>query len=315
MKFAWNTKVLGITFSALLSSGLGTAIAGDSIIIGAPKDRSEPGKEGKVDKGLFGKNLSKIDTDPLHGLNPGIPSSSGGRKSKLEERRQNAADEKKNFLLLNEGDLQKDDESNFGVNERAFSADGLEKEEKSRNYTFFTPTKSGKKNAKQDAEALRKGRQARQNEESENLLKTDKSVSAHTVPELNFQKMFEPSKSESALGPSKALTLESLFSKQSSPMEDKAFVGSAPAKSWIGGSSSPAGIYRSSSPALDFKPAVNPAPAPFFPAATPSLPTLPSQSDQGYGRPSFYPSAPAPARNESERAFTPPPREIPRRAF
>ncbi len=112
------------------------AVAGEPIVFGTEKIKVEPGKEKVPAQGPF--RLEKL-TSPapfdLNGLTPPIVPriNSGPRKDK---RQQNAEDEKKNWLLLDKGELQeKDDEKNF-LGLRDDGLDDLDKDKNSHDYTF-----------------------------------------------------------------------------------------------------------------------------------------------------------------------------------
>ncbi len=114
----------------------GRAVAGEPIVFGTEKIKAEPGKDKAPTQGPF--RLEKLTAPPpfeLNGLTPPIlpRSNSSHRKDK---RQQNAEDEKKNWLLLDQGELQdKDDEKNFlGV--RDDGLDDLDKSKDSHDYTF-----------------------------------------------------------------------------------------------------------------------------------------------------------------------------------
>jgi len=128
---------LALAILFISPGGLGRqAVAGEAIVFGKEKIKAEPGKEKAPTQGPF--RLEKLTTPPPFDLNTLSPSviprpNSSHRKDK---RQQNAEDEKKNWLLLDQGELQdKDDEKNFlGV--RDDGLDDLDKSKDSHDYTF-----------------------------------------------------------------------------------------------------------------------------------------------------------------------------------
>src|SRR4051794_36280938 len=97
--------------ACLAGTGASTLQAGEPIIIGNSKERLEPGKENKVETGLFGKSLGRIENaDPLQSISPTLLPNIYPRNARQEQRRRNEADERANWLLLDKGDLTKDNQ-------------------------------------------------------------------------------------------------------------------------------------------------------------------------------------------------------------
>ncbi|MDB6030387.1 MAG: hypothetical protein JWM16_725 [Verrucomicrobiales bacterium] len=301
-----------------------TLWAGEAIIIGTSKERVEPGKENKGENSMFGKSIGRGEnTDPLQTLTPSLLPNNQPRNSRLNQRRQDEADEKANWLLLDKGDLTKDNET-FGVNDRRYSADGLEKEDKSRDYTFRNvkgSSKPGLKNGKPNAELVRQLQQSRKDDDDSGpLLQSSKEpISLHAAPGLDFQKLFNPGKSDvGSMGSFKSQpSLGDLFGGPTSTGPEKA-LDSHPVifKEFLNGPSGGSGSdpYRSSPGAFSGN---APASTPFFPAAAPSMaPSFSGSSPaQSFGQGSPFSTA-TPASREPDRSSSPPPlKEFPRRVF
>jgi hypothetical protein len=326
--------IRAIALAACLAGAGGNGLwAGEAIIFGNSKERLEPGKENKAETGLFGKSLgSGANTDPLQSITPTLLPNIQPRNSRQELRRQNEADEKANWLLVNEGELTKKDET-FGVDDRRYSAEGLEKEDKSRNYTFRSMNngggKPGMKNGKPNTELLRQVQQSRrENGDSEAPLQASKDpIGLKTSSALDFQKLLNPEKSDNGvLGFSKSdFSLKDLFNNPSPAMSDRLqeshaakfndfLNGPAVANSSESFRGS-AGAYRSGGSGLDFTPGGGVS-TPAFPTATPGM-VVPSfvspAAGQNFGQanPFSTPASREPTRSSSQPA----PKEFPRRSF
>jgi hypothetical protein len=305
-----------------------TLSAGEAIIIGTPKERVEPGKENKSENSLFGKTIGRAEnTDPMQALTPSLLPNMQHRNSRLEQRRQDEADEKANWLLLDKGDLTKDNET-FGVNDRRYSADGLEKEDKSRDYTFRNvkgSSKPGIKNGKPNAELVRQMQQSRKDEDDSGpLLQSSKEPGGFNASSgLDLQKLFNSGKPDNGLmGSTKSeMSIKDLFGGSTPAMSDKMQeVHSARFNDFLNGPSGPSSSdpyagYRGSG-GSSFSPNAA-ASTPFFPAAAPSAaPSFSGSSPaQSFGQGNPF-STPAPASREPARSSSPPPlKEFPRRVF
>jgi hypothetical protein len=337
MKSAVKLSIRAFALAVCIAgTGVNSVEAGEPIIISNSKDRVEPGKENKAESGLFGKSLGRIqNTDPLQSISPTLLPTIHPHNARLDQRRQNEADEKANWLLLDKGDLTKDNEA-FGVDDRRYSADGLEKEDKSRDYTFRTVNGGGKpgmKNGKPNAELLHQIQKTRKDAaDLESSPLNNGAGGFQSTSDLNFQKMLDPGKSDRGFfGISKSdFGVKDIFSSPAPSMSDKVLeTHSAKFNDFLNGPS----LANSSDPfrsagagfgaggsGLDFGPK-GPAPSnPLFPAAAAS-PGIAGPSfaipaaDPNYGRANPY-SSPTPANREPARSYTPAAaKEFPRRTF
>lgn len=333
-------KAWAFALAACVSvAGPAATLAGEAIAIGKPSTRVEPGKENKPENGLFGKTIGKTaNTDPFQAVTPSVMPPVQPRNARQDKRLQNKADEKANFLLVPEGALTEDTDT-FGVNDKAFSLDGLEKKDSSRDYTFYTLTKQKQDNGKANPELLRQIHKAKQNRElNASLDKSENSSgSLHTAGGLDFQKLLGPGKAEkNLLAPARTdLSMQGLFTAPPAAVDNKAAQERHTAKfnEFLNGSSpaaannhgldafrNPGLEVKPASPALDFTPKA-PANNPLFPAAAAGgggLPAFGSPSaDPNFGRANpFSPTpSPAPAYREPARNHAPPPQDFPRRSF
>ena len=117
-------------------------LAGDPIILSTQKPRINPELEKTFDKDLL-RSWSKLpNRSPLDGYSS--PSeSSPPTDSRRDKKARDAQAEKKNWLLLEPGELQdQNDDASFGIKD--YSLDDLEKKEEVKDYTFYNmrPAKS-----------------------------------------------------------------------------------------------------------------------------------------------------------------------------
>ncbi|HEY0455513.1 MAG TPA: hypothetical protein VGE41_04015 [Verrucomicrobiae bacterium] len=214
-------RICSLALLVFMAGIAGRIFAGEAIIFSGQQGKSDPTKTTPAEKGLFRKFLDKPDTDPLSGLTPSIVPSMSPLSRKQTRRMQDAADEKKNWLLLGDGELSDKDkeETSFGVHDKQYSLDGLDKEEHTRDYMFYNlaqpkkPFKPGDKKA--TAEIMRQMKIHDDEEASlDTSVKTEKSnLGAHTATELDLKKLFEPGQKESSISGahSPELGLQGLF--------------------------------------------------------------------------------------------------------
>ena len=117
--------------------------AGEAVIFSNEKSRLEPRRP--TDAGSdFSRSWERSPgTSPFDVVVPPNMPRLNPADAKAEKRRQHVQDERKNWLLLEQGELtQKDNqESSFGVRDKDYGVDGLDKETGSRDYTFYPLTK------------------------------------------------------------------------------------------------------------------------------------------------------------------------------
>jgi hypothetical protein len=324
MKCAVQVTCYGFVW-CLSFAGLNTVgHAGEALIIGPEKGLIEPGKKSKSENPLFGGSIGKLDSpSPLGGLVPTIIPNGRSFSAKEQKRQRDAADEKANWILLDPGELQNKDEteSTFGVKEKDYSVEGLEKEDNSRDYTF----RGVGKTKKPTPEMLKQIQLIKQNkEEPESVSHSEgPSLSAHTASELNLKSLFEP-KTDKAFGNSGlgGLTLKDLFKAPMPGMnEDLQNKHKKDFDNFLRGSSGPAlrdgnDFKGGGSSPMDWTKAPANNNSPLFgstPAQTYKSPTAPVV-DQNFGRPALSPNAQAPSYQEN-RSFGSTSSDPPRRRF
>jgi hypothetical protein len=252
-------------------------------------------------------------------LTPSILPSGRSFSAKEQKRQRDAADEKANWLLLTPGELQNKDEtaSTFGVKEKDYSVEGLEKEDTSRNYTFRGIGKA----RKPTPEMLKQMQLLKQQskEEPESAPRTESTPLSTRGVELNLKALFEP-KSENAISKSGfgEPILNDLFkaplptvNEDSQRQHQKLF------NTFIQGNSgnplAGANDGRGSSP-LDWTKAPANNNSPLFGGATPAqtfkAPVAPV-AEQNFGRHTALPSTPDPGYQQNRTfgsSFSDPPR-------
>src|SRR5260370_32243809 len=117
--------------------------AGEPVIFSNEKSRLEPRRP--TDAGSdFSRSWERSPgTSPFDVVVPPNMPRLNPADAKAEKRRQHVQDERKNWLLLSQGELTEKDnqENSFGVRDKDYRADGLDKEAASRDYTFYPLTK------------------------------------------------------------------------------------------------------------------------------------------------------------------------------
>jgi hypothetical protein len=237
-----NMKCLRLQrLSVLVGVGVSTLIlslpvfGGDKIIVSEGKSVADPSKDLKLGNDLF-KARTKLEQSPFdHGLlgMPTLPQAS--RLNRKEEDRLKAReDERKNWMFVNPGELQRreEDESTLGVENNPLA--GLERKDSGRNLMFHglgdQQNTSGQRlpgqlltpsERQEQAESRQAAQQQRDRTEAEDDTRRQsktfdlggsKEVGAHTASELNFSKMLNPGQKElTAAGGGADFSLRSLM--------------------------------------------------------------------------------------------------------
>ena len=187
------------------------AYAGDPIQVSGDKDKQSPGDTRPVDPNAF-KSWNKSISPGVNGLTPYIASDQSS-DAKEDRRLKNARDEKKNWMLLEPGELQKrDDEEQAKFGGRSVALDSSD--DNSRNYLFpnAAQQKSDKPRnappADSDDEPRKDGRTLSGQREQD-------KQGAHTVSELNLKGLIDPSQINATKFNNEASLFQ--FLKESSP--------------------------------------------------------------------------------------------------
>lgn len=204
----------------ILALSVGLCFAGDPIQFSGEKGKQGPQQEKKVDNDLF-KSWSKEATpSPLSGFTPYLPTTRTDPKDlkRLKKERE----EKRNWLLLNPGDLTGDDDEGFGGSE--YSLDKIEKDSNtSGDYTFYPLLhgKSGRgagKNGNQrqaDATAANGGND--QKLDFTGGKKDTEIIGAHTSRELDLKNLLNTKQTGQGQGSKNELTLFDFLKDNSAP--------------------------------------------------------------------------------------------------
>jgi hypothetical protein len=121
---------------AVLTCAVGRLAAGEAIVFGSAKTKAEPGKDPTLGtQGPFRfEKLNSPSPFGFEGLPPlALPQLGPIKKDK---RQQNADDEKRNWLLLDPGELQDKQEEKSFLGLKDDDIEGLGKGKNSRDYTF-----------------------------------------------------------------------------------------------------------------------------------------------------------------------------------
>jgi hypothetical protein len=211
-------STLGFALVAIYGASHLALPAGESIIFGGEKRKSDPINDSK-----FGKELSKPwqnipEASPFNGMVPPIMPRNAPLDLKKDKRRKAELEEKKNWMLYEDGELQErveEEENQFGV--RDSKMDELQREDGSiRDLTFSDMGRnrgqtrlSGQpraSNAQQKQDPNRAIQQQREREEVEAEAKRDSryklelggtgesEAGVHTSKELDLKSIFEPDK-------------------------------------------------------------------------------------------------------------------------
>lgn len=213
-------------FTALFFCSRALLSAGDPIIITKEKSKNEsklePPTESRFGLDLFKPWERMPSGSPFDVTPPSSTERTTPYDRKREKKLQNAEDERKNWLLLEPGELQKKDDEEYSFGVRDYNLDGIDKENTSRNYLFYglaesrnsgqgrspgrsqsrVPGQAQSRNTRpeqprEDADADSKRTESR---DSLKLFGNSESQSgAHTASELNLKSLFDPSQSGGAL--------------------------------------------------------------------------------------------------------------------
>src|SRR5713101_1267198 len=117
--------------------------AGEAVIFSNEKSRLEPRRPTDVGNDFSRSWERSPGTSPFDVVVPPNMPRLNPADAKAEKRRQHAQDEHRNWLLLGQGELTEKDsqENSFGVRDKEYRVDGLDKETTSRDYTFYPLTK------------------------------------------------------------------------------------------------------------------------------------------------------------------------------
>lgn len=189
------------------------AYAGDPIQVSGDKGKQTPGGDTRpVDPNAF-KSWNKSKGPALNGLTPYIAGQSSDPKE--DRRLKNARDEKKNWMLLEPGELQKrDDEeqAKFGGRSVALDSD----DDSSRNYLFHNVAQQ-KSDKPRNATPADSDDEPRKDGRAVSVLgqREQDKQGAHTVSDLNLKGLIDPSQINAAKFNNEASLFQ--FLKESSP--------------------------------------------------------------------------------------------------
>jgi hypothetical protein len=177
------------------------AFAGDPIVIGGEKPKTAPGTENKAAAREVFRLRDSVPDSPFDVLSVPMLQEKKRLDPKEEKRRRLQELEKKNWMMVDQGQLQaEEDDKNF-LNVREYSVDGIEKQDESGNLMFRPLSKDDTRRIPgQFRSATDKARQngprdsgTGEEPEAPGLARPDKDpqVGAHMSTELNFRQMFE----------------------------------------------------------------------------------------------------------------------------
>jgi hypothetical protein len=240
-----QTKRPAIAIRAIIALGLLTPLlihAGDKIEVPKDTGKALPNQEVKGGNDLF-KSWNRMEKPGFEDAILGIPMVPQiPRMTREEEKKwKNTRDEKKNWILLSPGELQRKDDEENASGGRKYSLRGFDKDDKNRDYTFYgvgekrddakqrqpgetrlpgqLPSKE-----EQAAEAKQQAQLQREREEGDDdrgresrtfsLFGTkDAQPGVHTSTELSFNKLFSPADTDAAMSrtTSKEFTLRDVL--------------------------------------------------------------------------------------------------------
>jgi hypothetical protein len=229
MNHVWHAGFAAVLATALLAGFTHLpAHAGEPIIIPSEKGKSAARipdrKEVPKDVFRFGEKITPPTFDVM--TIPVLPSTPLDPKE--QKRRKLERLERENWMVVDEGELQEEENDIFNV--RDYSLEGLDKEDRTGNVMFRRLSKD-KENGqrmpgeprsapnKSKAQALLQ-RRAAEEEEADAESRDNSKQGAHIVGELNLKKMFEPREGVDSLAPKfnkSDLTLQSLLNGNSKP--------------------------------------------------------------------------------------------------
>jgi hypothetical protein len=220
-----------LMIGALFAGGLCLVHAGEAIIVPGEKSKAGPGPENRTaaPREVFRLRDTTPGGSPLDVFGIGATPDQQKRLDPKEERRRRLqALEKKNWMVVNPGELQAEEENKNFLNIRDYSLDGLEKEDQSGNL-MFRPLKDDNRRVPGQFRSSESagGSQARQPGQREKAPpvtaeddndgaspRKDPQLGAHISSELNFKSMFEARQSTDSLTPKfnkSELTLQTLL--------------------------------------------------------------------------------------------------------
>ncbi len=312
--------------------------AGDAIVFSNEKGKTTPGKEYKSGGGLFDSWQKAPPISPFNDLIPSMLPPIRNLDPKTARRLRNAEDEKRNWMILDPGELQdKDDQNNlFGVHDE--NLDGLDEKHTGRDYTFYglAEPKSAGRSSRSGSQSRTPGRPNSEQQANQRAVEAGKlelerrdaatkrertpPLGAHTAGELNLRSLFEPTKSEAMAGSAEKsdFSLRDLLSNNSQPARSqeqernmqkfKDFLNtSSPADSGPGLQPNlPAQSFNSSFPKpLEFTPARS-GPNPFNPGSRSLTPGLSDNFPKAPMLPGFSQPPASSARSAEPRAWAQP---------
>lgn len=209
---AKRSRATGLAVLGLLIGGVFSAVSGDAIIVGNEKAKAPAPKPGRLGEDPTKRWETPTRSTPLDGLS--LPSQPQERSDPRRDKRdKNKQLEKDNWMFVNPGELQEEEDANFGVRDYT-----LEKEDDSISLMFRdlirerTPQQPGS-----PAAARRPGQAPGRNPmpppppRDDGLLATvgrpsrdslgteasrDSRAGAHTAGELNLKNLLAPAGAE-----------------------------------------------------------------------------------------------------------------------
>jgi hypothetical protein len=221
----FETRTLSGALAALaLLFSVFIAAAGEPIQFSNDKARSTPGSpQQRVDPDAFKSgNKSRISAgSPLNSLTPFITPGTAN-DPKHDKKLQNVQDEKRNWMLLEPGELQKreeEEEGKFGGS--GLSMDNLD-DRQDRNYLFYNAGQQKSENApRQQNGASDSDDEPRKNNRSVLGSREAEKQGAHTSSELNLKNLINPSQVNAAKFNNNEASLFQFLKESSTPAPDK----------------------------------------------------------------------------------------------
>ncbi|HMJ66174.1 MAG TPA: hypothetical protein VK615_12590 [Candidatus Binatia bacterium] len=212
-------------FAILLASPL---FAGEAIIVPGEKAKSAPFSDGKAlaPREVFRLRDLGPGSSPLDGIL--IPETKKRLDPKEEKRRRLQEIEKKNWMVVEQGELQAEENQKNFLNVRDYSLDNLEKRDESGNLMFRPLSKDdnrripGQFRSSPDSQAGQRNNlpQKAASDEPETRASNigDPQVGSHLSSDLNLKSMFETRNDSLAPRFNKSdLTLQTLLNSGASP--------------------------------------------------------------------------------------------------
>jgi len=187
----------GAVSASVLLFSLAVAQGGDPIQFSNDKAKPAPNQAQPVDADVFKSgNKSKAPSSPLNSITPFITSGRGAALDPKEERRLKAIrDEKKNWMLLEPGQLQQreeEEEGQFGG--RNVAMDNMNDDDSGK-YLFYNVTQQKSEKPQTAPRHEETEDQAKKDTRSMNLFgpRQGEQPGAHTASELNLKGLIDPS--------------------------------------------------------------------------------------------------------------------------